>query len=263
MIIVCGGRLMKRITGVVIAVLGSTIAASAADLLPFKAPPPVAPFSWDGFYLGVNVGYGWGSNAWAFQGIPESAAIGASNFNPNTNHVLGGVQAGANYQMSNWVVGIEADVSALGAKGSDTGVLITGGVPVPGVVTTATSQLDWLALFTGRLGYAWDRTLFYAKGGVAAGDTKDNLTVFSNAAAPPLFLDLGTKDNLLVGWTVGAGIEYAFAPRWTAKIEYNYVDLGKTTENFNLVTSLSSITVGEEIDHKISIVKFGVNYRFF
>jgi opacity protein-like surface antigen len=63
MIIVCGGRLMKRITGVVIAVLGSTVAASAADLLPFKAPPPVAPFSWDGFYLGVNVGYGWGSNA--------------------------------------------------------------------------------------------------------------------------------------------------------------------------------------------------------
>jgi len=242
------------------ALLATTVAGAAADLL-MKAPP--APyFTWDGFYLGVNAGYSWGSNSWSFQGVPESGTIGASNFNPNTNHVLGGVQAGANYQLGSWVVGIEADVSALGAKGSDNGTLSVSGVTAPGIITTATSQLDWLALFTGRLGYAWDRTLLYVKGGVAAGDTKDNFSLFSSGPGTPLFIDFGTKDNMLVGGTIGAGIEYAFAPHWTAKIEYNYVDLGKNSENFNTLVTGTSLTFREDIDHTVSIVKFGANYRF-
>jgi outer membrane immunogenic protein len=251
---------MGKIMGAIVALLGTTIVAGAADLLPFKAPAPVSVFSWDGFYLGVNAGYGWGSNPWTSEGVFESAAVSASNANPSFNHVLGGVQAGANYQMGSWVVGVEADVSALGEKGSDTGTVIAGGTP--GIFTSASSQTDWLALFTGRLGYAWDRALFYAKGGVAAGDTKDNLAIFSNVGTPAFF-DLGTKTNLMVGWTVGGGIEYAFAPRWTAKIEYNYVDLGTNSENFNVVVSPATLTFRENIDHTANIVKFGANYRFY
>jgi outer membrane immunogenic protein len=153
-------------------------------------------------------------------------------------------------------------LDTLGAKGSDFGSLAVGGVAAPGITTTATSQLDWLAMFTGRVGYAWDRTLFYAKGGIAAGDTKDNFSLVSTAAAPAVFLDFGTKTNLVVGWTVGAGIEYAFAPHWTAKVEYNYVDLGHNTENFNVLVAPATLTFHEDIDHTISIVKFGANYRF-
>jgi outer membrane immunogenic protein len=61
----------------------------------------------------------------------------------------------------------------------------------------------------------------------------------------------------------GAGIEYAFAPHWTAKIEYNYVDLGKNTENFNVIASPATLTFREDIEHTVNILKFGVNYRFF
>jgi outer membrane immunogenic protein len=178
---------------------------------------------------------------------------------PSAVSAIDDVQAGANYQMGSWVVGVEADVSALGAKGSDTGTVISAGVP--GIFTSSNSQIDWLALFTGRLGYAWDRALFYAKGGVAAGDTRDNLALSSTGI--PAFLDLGTKTNLMVGWTVGGGVEYAFAPRRTAKIEYNYVDLGTNSENFNVIVAPATLTLRENIDHTANIVKFGANYRFF
>ena len=252
---------MRKIATAIAALLATTVVGSAADLaMPVKAfAPPV--FTWDGFYLGVHAGYGWGSDPWTFKGALENPAIGSTNVNPGTNHVLGGVQAGANYQLGTWVVGIEADVSALGVKGSaDTGLTLAG-VP-SGIMTTATSQVDWLALFTGRVGYAWDHALFYAKGGVAAGDTKDNFAVFSTTGTPA-FIDFGTKNNLMVGWTAGAGIEYAFAPHWTAKIEYNYVDLGKNTENFNVIASPATLTFREDIEHTSNILKFGVNYRFF
>jgi outer membrane immunogenic protein len=251
---------MRKIAAAVAALLTSTVLGNAADLLPFKAPAPISTFAWDGFYLGVNAGYAWGSNSWTSGGVFESPVLSAGNANPSFNHVLGGVQGGANYQIGSWVVGIEADVSALGAKGSDTEAV--SGIGLPGVFTTADSQIDWLALVTGRVGYAWDRALFYAKGGVAGGDTKDSFALFSHTGVPA-FLDFGTKTNLMVGWTVGGGIEYAFAPRWTAKIEYDYVDLGTNSENFNILSSGATVTFREDINHTANIVKFGANYRFF
>jgi len=92
---------------------------------------------------------------------------------------------------------------------------------------------------------------------------KDNFSLFA-AGAPGTFIDFGTKTNVLVGGTIGAGIEYAFAPHWTAKIEYNYVDLGSNTENFNIVTGGvgGTLTFREDIEHKINILKFGANYKF-
>jgi len=253
----------KTIATAAVALLATTVAGAAADMsMPLKAPP-VPYFTWDGFYLGVNVGYGWGDNQWTSQGAFELPGVTVTNFDPGTNHVLGGVQAGANYQFGTWVAGIEADVMALGAKESATGNIFIGGVAAPGITVTGTSQDDWLALFTGRLGWAWDRALLYVKGGVAAGQTKDNFSLFA-AGAPGTFIDFGTKTNVLVGGTIGAGIEYAFAPHWTAKIEYNYVDLGSNTENFNIVTGGvgGTLTFREDIEHKINILKFGANYKF-
>jgi outer membrane immunogenic protein len=239
--------------------LATTVAGAAADMtMPLKAPP-VPYFTWDGFYLGVNVGYAWGTNDWTSQGLAELGGVTVTDMKASTNNVLGGVQAGANYQFGSWVMGIEADLSALGAKGSAPGAVFVGGVPA-GIATTGTSQLDWLALFTGRLGYAWGNALLYVKGGVAAGETKDNFSVF--APAGPTFIDFGTKNNLMVGGTIGGGIEYAFLPHWSAKIEYNYVDLGKNSENFNFTTGAASLTFREDIHHTANIIKFGTNYRF-
>ena len=148
------------------------------------------------------------------------------------------------------------------AKGSSDGTLFQARVPGPGITTTATSQIEWLALFTGRAGYAFDRTLFYVKGGIAAAETKDNFTMSLATLLPPQFIDFGTKNNTQVGWTIGGGIEHAFAPNWSAKIEYNYVDLGSTSEKFNFVSGFSSLTFRENIEHKLQIVKVGGNYKF-
>jgi outer membrane immunogenic protein len=112
------------------------------------------------------------------------------------------------------------------------------------------------------VGYAFDRTLLYVKGGVAGGGTKDNFTFSSLQMVPGSFIDFGTKNNLQVGGTIGAAVEHAFAPHWSAKIEYDYVDLGKNSENFTIFSNNTSLTVHEDINHRIQIVKVGANYRF-
>jgi outer membrane immunogenic protein len=116
-------------------------------------------------------------------------------------------------------------------------------------------------MFTGRVGYAVDRTLFYVKGGVAAAEFKDNYAI--TTTVPPInIVDFGTKTNTDVGWIAGGGIEHAFTPHWSGKIEYNYVDLGTTSEKFNVVGPGASVTVREDIHHKLQIVKVGANYKF-
>jgi outer membrane immunogenic protein len=240
--------------------LGVVPGASAADM-PVKSRPYVEAqvFSWSGFYLGLHAGYGWGSNNWKSLGILEDPNFVVGPVGPKTDGVLAGVQAGANYQLASWVFGIEADWAFMHAKGSaNGGPALAFGVPT-GTTPTATSQIEWLALFTGRAGYALDRTLFYVKGGAAAAGTKDHFRLVTI----PVLLDLGTKTNTQVGWTIGGGIEHAFAPNWSAKIEYNYVDLGTTSEDFNAtVVPPSSLSIRQAIERKLQIVKVGANYRF-
>jgi outer membrane immunogenic protein len=233
----------------------SSAMASNASYIPAKSSSyGEAPraFSWSGFYLGLHAGYGWGSNDWNLLGAVEGPGFFGSPLNPKTQGVLGGIQGGANYQLGNWVVGIEAELTYMHGKGTDNGTLL-GVFP-----TTATSQIDWLATFTGRFGYAFGPSLLYAKGGVAAAEYKDSLSLINGV---PAFVDFGTKTNTNVGWTVGAGWEYAFAPNWSAKIEYNYLDLGTTTEIF-FATPGAGLSLQQEIQHTLQIAKVGVNYRF-
>jgi outer membrane immunogenic protein len=246
--------------------LGVVSGASAADM-PAKSLYVAAPpeFSWSGFYVGVHAGYNWGSNKWASGGVVEDPTFFVTPMTPKTDGVLGGVQAGANYQIASWVVGMEADWAYLGRRGSSDGTLLQNGAPAFGgfnITTTATSNINWLAQFTGRAGYALDRTLFYVKGGVAAGGTTDNFTVTQVQPGLSSFIDFGTKNSTLVGWTAGGGIEHFFSPNWSAKIEYNYVDLGSTLENFNFVSAPGTLTFRENIEHKLQIVKVGANYKF-
>lgn len=239
-------------------------AVSAADLQ-MKSPSylqPTSAFNWSGFYAGVHVGYGWGSNDWNSSGVFENPTFTVGSLRPKTDGVLGGIQAGANYQIASWVFGVETEWAFMRGKGSFDGIFASPAAGSLNATITGTSQIEWLATFTGRAGYAWDRSLFYVKGGVAAAGYKDNLVLFTPASTPPEFVDLGSKNNTMVGWIVGAGYEYAFAPRWSAKIEYNYVDLGKTSEKFNFAANTGSITVMEDIHHTVQIVKVGANYRF-
>lgn len=229
----------------VVAALVAGGTAQAAELSPiYKAPKAVvAPpsYSWTGCYVGVHVGGGWGEKHWAnTSGLDEGTS--------DIGGVLGGGQVGCDYQTGPWVFGGEGNVSWADLTGEHRD-------PVPVFNNQVLhSEVDWLATLTGRVGYAINNTLFYVKGGGAwAGDkfwdVADGVGTIANASE--------TRS----GWIVGGGVEYGFAPRWSAKAEYNYLDFG--TDRVTLICP--GCTAGffnKDITQHIHIVKVGANYRF-
>jgi outer membrane immunogenic protein len=212
--------------------------AFAADIQPrpyTKAPVYTAPalvYNWTGFYIGGHVG---------------GAFAGNNSLQGSDARFLGGVQAGFDYQFApNWVVGAEAQYSWLNG-GNNNGVLFPGG-------TLVSSNPDQLGSVTGRLGYTWGPALLYAKGGYAWRDG-NNLGV-TVAGLPPAG-GFATSGNHKDGYTVGAGLEYMFAPNWSAKAEYQYYDFGKTT-----FTAGPADIAGQSFRNDEHTVKVGVNYRF-
>jgi outer membrane immunogenic protein len=225
---------MKRLTLMGCAGLLAVAMASpsfAADLPrpAYKAPLYVAPFSWSGFYVGINGGYGWGTSSWT------DPVSGFSTGDFDVNGALVGGTLGYNLQTGSWVWGLEADFDATWIKGTDTTTC--------GALGCQTS-LPWLATGRARIGYAWDRWLPFITAGAAYGNIKMTTPVDTSETANKL------------GWTAGVGVEYAFMGAWSAKFEYLYVDLGTTT--------CSAATCGVDIDvgFKTNIVRAGLNYRF-
>jgi outer membrane immunogenic protein len=163
---------------------------------------------------------------------------------------LGGGQVGCNLQFgSNWVIGIEGDGSGSDIRGDITQTVL-------GITGTAHAQTDWIASATGRLGWAWDRWLLYAKGGAAwAGD--------KYSAFIPVFNEQLEASETRTGWTVGGGIEWAFWSNWSAKAEYDYYDFGTRTLTLTGTFAGAPIQVsGVNVRQRISVGKFGINYRF-
>ena len=182
---------MKKILLASVALFGFAGAASAADL-PVRAAPPapviaaVPVFTWTGFYVGVNAGYGWNTN--------DSITIGGVRFDiDDEGGFVGGAQAGYNYQIGSFVVGLEGDIQYADFGGDDDLILADGTV-------VGFDRSDWFGTVRARAGVAFDRALIYATGGFA-------------------FADDAT------GWTVGGGLEYAFTNNLSAKVEGLYVNL--------------------------------------
>ena len=226
---------MKRLTLLAIAGLMAAAWASpslAADLPrpAYKAPVYVAPgFSWTGFYVGVNAGYGWAKSSW-------SSAVTSGD--PNPKGFLVGGTLGYNMQTGNFVWGLEGDVDLSTIKGSTSGG--AGVCATPGCET----RNRWFGTARGRIGYAFDRWLPYLTGGAAFGDVK---------MSPNTGL---SETKTKIGWTAGAGVEWAFTSNWSTKIEYLYTDLGKST------CSAASCGVDTDVTWKANIVRVGLNYRF-
>lgn len=214
----------------------------AADL-PLPGPAPAAPatyspyvepvFSWTGFYAGINGGYAFGTSNWYDSGLGS----GTGDF--STSGFLIGGTVGANYQSGAIVYGVEADGDWSNLDGS-IGTACT-------FVATCETKSDWLATVRGRMGHAWDRLLVYVTAGGA----------FSNVQAG---LQGGSfSSSTQIGWTGGAGIEGAFAPNWTARVELLYVDFGNAScttacdPSFGTTTSVSLTE---------TIVRAGVDYKF-
>ncbi len=191
-------------------------AALAADLPSRSAPPafsePIAPvaFNWTGFYAGLNAGYGWNTSGWR-----NVAAPVFTNFNTDGDGFVGGGFAGFNYQMNQFVVGIEGNLEYSGIKGSNTCSGIAG--------TVCRTSQSWIGDLNGKLGFAADRALIYATGGVAFTDYS-----FTNPSpAPTQAWGAGSR----VGWTLGAGLDYAVTNNWIAGLSYKYYDFGSSTSN--------------------------------
>ena len=237
---------MKRVSLIAgaLALLGG-YQALAADLPPPAAPPPRAPaaylppplFTWTGIYIGINGGYGFGSTSWTQPAPCGLAACATGNF--NAGGFLVGGQLGGNYQIGQFVIGLEGDGDWTNINGTTT---------VLGCGAGCTTSNDWLATVRGRAGYAWDRILFYGTGGAAFGNIQANV-----GAAGVTTLSTQT------GWTAGVGIEGAFAPNWTARVEYLYVDLGSAS----CAAAICGGTGTTTIPLTENIVRAGVNYKFW
>jgi outer membrane immunogenic protein len=196
-------------------VMGTASAADLGTRMPVKAPVMAPVYnSWAGLYVGGHIGGGFGARD-----------------DDSVDGFIGGGQLGYNWQFGAWVLGIEGQISGSAVKGDSTrGALAT------------TTDLNWLASVTGKVGYAIAPTaLLYAKGGVAFADYDYKWAGLSNS-------------DTRTGWTVGAGAEWSFAPQWSVFAEYQYYDFGSDTYNF--------AGTAVDFDSAVHTVKAGVNYRF-
>jgi outer membrane immunogenic protein len=236
-----GGWVMKKylLSGITLLALAAMAPAQAADLATYnKAPAPIAAplYNWTGFYVGANIGVGWTDNGWGTFGVGTS----------NNSGFLGGLQVGADYQFApNWVVGIEALYDW--TNNSSTAVFGPAAAPF-----TVSASLNGIGAITGRIGYTWGPGLLYFKGGWAWADSSLNLV--AAPAGVPLFLT--TNGNSNSGYTLGGGLEWMFAPHWSAKVEYDYYNFNSST--FTLTPALANLGVSESVNAVI----VGVNYRF-
>lgn len=197
--------------------------------------PSFAADNWTGCYLGGNAGYGSGHSTWF------NAGNATTDASPKPDGFIGGGQLGCDYQAGNWVVGLEAMFD--GAAMKDTR-------PDPNVPgNTERDRVRWFGTATARLGYAFDRTLLYAKGGAAWANIEHT---YDSSVLPA-----DSRENTQSGWVVGGGIEWVFAPSWSAKIEYNHVDLGNASTHFPVLGSDFRFS-----DQRIDTVMVGLNYRF-
>jgi outer membrane immunogenic protein len=222
---------IRKVLAGAVGLVGMIGAANAADIPArpyYKAPPPIAVFNWTGFYIGGQIGGAWGDH---------DRDTGAFQNSYTSDGIIGGVHAGYNWQGigSPWVIGIEVDFNGADVSGDDAGV---GG-------TFDQSRLRWVGSVRGRLGWARDTWMVYTTAGWAFG----NIRHFNPAGVP------ANNNNDVDGFTVGAGVEWAFAPRWSARLEYRYYDL----EDYTLAPAgLAAFNV-ENTYHSVT---FGVSYRF-
>jgi outer membrane immunogenic protein len=192
--------IMKKILLASVALLAFPAIASAADLPSRRAPAPVVAavpvFTWTGFYVGVNAGYGWNNN----DNITLSDGTVIDTVNGDEGGFVGGAQIGYNYQIGSFVLGVEGDIqyADFGKGRYDLGT--------SGIFEEGTD--DWFGTVRARAGVAFDRALVYATGGFAFADDR-------------------------AGWTLGGGLEYAFTNNLTGKIEGLYVNLDSDNYVFN------------------------------
>ena len=237
---------MKKIL-VLAALIAAPLAANAADL-PSKKAPVVAPavsapvFTWTGCHVGVNVGFASQNSSY----FDNSEDIGMGSH--TGNGAIGGGQIGCDYQINNFVVGVQGSFDAASVKGTGSNY-----DSFYDVAETVETKLNWMGTVTARAGYLLQpQFLVYVTGGAAW--VNNTLTDSSSKYH-------GSEKTTHTGWLIGGGVEYALDKNWSLFTEYNYIKFsGKT---FNVTyngeeAGVSSITA----KHDLNRVMVGVNYKF-
>ena len=236
------GMLAKRLlqTGAAFITLLASPVMAADMSVKTSLPPPAAPaFSWTGVYFGLNAGWLGANNALVNQTTPGVdpgvdvqglAALASGVFSlGNKSGFIGGAEIGYNYQFSNWVAGIEADIQGIAGQAVNGSIASTSGT----LSSTLTGSMDtrWLGTLRGRLGVLPAPTvLVYGTGGLAYSEVQATTSLTQSDTSG--FSGSGTGDDfayLVTGWTAGGGVEWMFTQNWSAKLEYLHYDLGTTS----------------------------------
>ena len=237
--------MMKKFLFGMLGFVAMAAPAVAADLpaQTYKAPPPMlAPmYYWTGFYIGGNGGYGSSRNCWGI--VPVAGTIIPDGCNTASGGVIGG-QIGYRWQTGPAVFGFEAQ--------GDWASLRSSQVSLFDPTLTDRSKVDSFGLFTGQIGYAWNAALLYVKGGAAV--TSNHFDQF-NALGVVNF-----ESTTRWGGTVGVGLEYGFAPNWSAGVEYDHLFMGTANNSFSVPAGAAAIL--NQISQDVDLVTLRVNYKF-
>jgi outer membrane immunogenic protein len=241
---------MKRLLlgAIVLAALGVNAPAMAADLPPApaygKAAPMMMPamYDWSGVYVGINGGWGTANRC-----FDQTAPLVGTEGCHTTSGGFAGAQAGYRWQAASWVFGFEAMGDWASLNGSNVSLLTP--------TNTDRSRIDAFGLFTGQIGYAWNTALLYFKGGGAVIADRNNLVtaggnIFASSAG----------DNRW-GGTLGAGVEFSFAPNWSAALEYDHLFIANSSTTFTNIAG-GAVVSTDRLHGDADLVSVRVNYRW-
>jgi outer membrane immunogenic protein len=250
----------------------SIASANAADMYTpgpggFKDAPYIES-SWAGFYGGVNAGYAWGDNDISYYFHDPVAGTTSSTYRFDKVSPEGGYAGslgGYNWQSGHFVYGLEADFDAGEVSGNTSKLNPANTWDTYG----DKSQLDWWGTVRGRLGYTFGPALVYATGGFAYGLVESQVTYTSTypqhcCGAPAGTVAYGRNNNseVLGGWVVGGGVEYAINPKWSLKGEYQFIDLGNSDVGTNYCyAGCTTNELHAKVDNSFNLVSVGVNYH--
>jgi outer membrane immunogenic protein len=255
--------------------------------MPVKAPPMAAPvmYNWTGFYIGGHIGGAWANldghdrfNGDRCFALDDTVGCFDDNgFGRNNGRFIGGGQIGFNYQVGQWVWGVEGQISAISSHHNDDGCgfFVDDGGRRDHLFDCG-NRGDWIATIAARLGVTFGQTgnwLLYVKGGGAFADSRFGLRLRDDCAAvfgatfcnSSNFAFNNNDDNTRTGWMVGVGLEYGAWGNWSWKLEYNHMEFGNRNLHFdNVMACVDCPLIRRDLDFdlRVDVVKFGLNYRF-
>ena len=217
--------------------------ASAADAVVDEVVVVDSTYNWSGVYVGGTIGYGWAETTVTELDSYSFSSFGDTEFDYDSDGILGGAFVGYNWQAGSFVYGVEADISATDINNTVANSMI------PDSNESFSNKIDWFGTIRGRLGYSVDRWMPYVTGGVAFADVTSSYD--DNDSFPGSH---AVASDTAWGWTIGAGAEFAVTDNWTLRGEYLFVDLEDTRGSFD--------GYRYDFENQINVVRLGAAYKF-